>query len=93
MIKFNKGFMKNSSFSLPAYSLYSLIRTFVAYVANSNIPLTPKPGFKPLTDTIKGAYVNGTNTICAAAVQNSDFYLSLTYAFLLIVGGIIINQP
>ena len=99
--------MKGASFSLAAYSLYSLA-TCAAYAADSNVPATPKtpgdtgavtptpaskPGFKPLSEVTKGAYVGGASTICGAAVQSGDFYLGLGCAFLLVVGGIAINRP
>lgn len=42
----------------------------------------PKPGFKPLNEATKGAYV-----------ESGDFYLGLTFALLLVVGGIVINRP
>ena len=53
---------------------------------------TPKPGFKPLTDGTKGAYVGGASAVCGAALQSVDFYLGLACAFLLVVGGIVINR-
>ena len=99
--EFSKGFVKGTSFSLAAYSLYSLT-TSAAYAADSNVPQTApktpgdtgsvqttptsKPGFKPLTDGTKGAYVGGTSAICGAALQSGDFYLGLACAFLLVVG-------
>lgn len=103
--EFTKGFVKGGSFSLAAYSLYSLT-TSAAYAADSNVPApktpgdtgavkqpTPKPGFKPLTEGTKGAFVGGASAICGAALQSGDFYLGLACAFLLVVGGIIINRP
>ena len=54
---------------------------------------TQKPGFKPLTDGTKGAYVGGASAVCGAALQSGDFYLGLACAFLLVVGGIVINRP
>ena len=102
--EFSKGFVKGASFSLAAYSLYSLA-TSAAYAADSNLPKppgdtgavqptpTPKPGFKPLSEGTKGAYVGGASAICGAALQSGDFYLGLACAFLLVVGGIVINRP
>ena len=52
-----------------------------------------KPGFKPLTDGTKGAFVGGASAICGAALQSGDFYLGVACAFLLVVGGIVINRP
>lgn len=54
---------------------------------------TPKPGFKPLTEGPKGAFIGGASAICAAALKSGDFYLGLACAFMLVVGGIIINRP
>lgn len=104
--EFTEGFIKGASFSLAAYSLYSLT-TSAAYAADSNVPApgpkipgdtgaiqpTPKPEFKPLSEGAKGVYVGGASAICGAALQSGDFFLGLTYAFLLVVGGIIINRP
>ena len=122
--EFSKGFVKGTSFSLAAYSLYSLT-TSAAHAADSNVPQTApkapgdtgavqppstpavqppstpavqptptqKPGFKPLTDGTKGAYAGGTSAVCGAALQSGDFYLGLACAFLLVVGGIVINRP
>ena len=106
--EFSKGFVKGASFSLAAYSLYSLT-TSAAYAADSNVPATApktpgdtgavqpaptsKPGFKPVSEGTKGAYVGGASAICGAALQSGDFYLGLACAFLLVVGGIVINRP
>ena len=103
--EFSKGFVKGASFSLAAYSLYSLT-TSAAYAADSNVPgpapqtpgavqptPTPKPGFKPLSEGTKGAYVGGASAICGAALQSGDFYLGIACAFVLVVGGIVINRP
>lgn len=101
--EFSKGFVKGVSFSLIAYFLYSLT-TFATYAEESNIPTTPrdtvaveskptsKPGFKLLTDGTKGTFVGGASAICGAALQSGDFYLGLACAFLLVIGGIIINR-
>jgi hypothetical protein len=53
----------------------------------------PKPGMKPLNEGVKGAFVGGSSAICGAALQSRDFALGLACAFLLVVGGIIINRP
>ena len=107
--EFSKGFVKGASFSLAAYSLYSLA-TSAAYAADSNVPATPKtpgdtgavkptptpaskPGFKPLSEGTKGAYVGGASAVCGAALQSGDFFLGLACAFLLVVGGVVINRP
>lgn len=105
--EFSKGFVKGASFSLTAYYLYSLT-TSAAYAADSNVPETapkipgdpgavqptptPKPGFKPLSKGTKGAFVGGASAICGAALQSGDFYLGVACAFLLVVGGIVINR-
>lgn len=104
--EFAKGFLKGASFSFAAYSLYSL-RTSAAYAADSNVPApqtpgntcavqpapTPKPGFKPLSEAHKGSFVGAASAICGAASQSGDFYLGLAFAFLCVVGGIIIHRP
>ena len=54
---------------------------------------TDKPGFKPLSEGSKGAFIGGSNAICAAALQTGDFFLGLNCAFLLVIGGILINRP
>lgn len=103
--EFTKGFVKGASFSLAAYSLY-LLTTSAAYAADSNVPApgpktpgeavqptpTSKPGFKPISEATRGTFVGGASAICAAALQSGDFYLGLGCAFLLVVGGIIINR-
>ena len=104
--EFTKGFVKGASFSLAAYSLYSLT-TSAAYAADSNVPvpkppgdngpgqqLTPasKPGFTPLNEGMKGAFVGAASGICGVALPSGDFYIGLGCAFLLIIGGIIINR-
>ena len=107
--EFSKGFVKGTSFSLAAYSLYALT-TSPAYAVDSNAsqiaPKTPvdtgtgvvqptpspKPGFKPLADGTRGTYIGGASAVCSAALQSGDFYLGLACAFLLVVGGIVINR-
>lgn len=106
--EFSKGFVKGTTFSLAVYSFY-LLATSAAHAADSNVPATPqtsgdtgavqpaptttKPGFKPLSEGSKGAYVGGASAICGAALQSGDFYLGLACAFLLVIGGIVINRP
>jgi hypothetical protein len=104
--EFTKGFVKGASFSFAAYSLYSLT-TSTAYAADSNVPAPkthgdtgaiqpptpkPKPRFGPLAEGPKGAFVVGASAICGAALQSGDFYLGLACAFMLVVGGIVINR-
>ena len=107
--KFSKGFVKGTSFSLAAYFLHSLTTSAACAAdsnvtqtvpkapgdtgAVKPTPPTQKPGFKPLTDGTKGAYVGGASAICGAALQSGDFYLGLACGFLLVVGGIVINRP
>jgi len=98
--------VKGASFSLAAYSLYSL-STSAACAADSDVPATPKtsgdiravqpapaskPGFKLLSEGTKGAYVGKASAICGAALQSGDF-IGLACAFLLVVEGIVINRP
>ena len=52
-----------------------------------------RPGFRPLNEGPRGAFVGGASAICRAALQNSDFYLGLSCAFLLVVGALVINRP
>jgi hypothetical protein len=105
--EFSKGFVRGVSFSLAAYFLYSLT-TSAAYAAESKVPAkrpktpvdtgavtpkpTSKPGFKPLSEGVKGTFVGGASAICAAAMQSGDFYLGLACALMLVVGGIVINR-
>jgi hypothetical protein len=90
---------------LSAYTLYSLA-TSAAYAADSNVPAptpkdtgavqpapNPKPGMKPLGEGPKGAFVGGASAICGAVLQSGDFALGVACAFLLVLGGIIINRP
>ena len=92
--EFSKGFVKGTSFSLAAYTLYSLT-TSAAYAVDSNGAVQPgpksKPGMKPLGEGPKGAFVGGASAICGAA--NRDYALGLACAFLLVIGGIVINRP
>nr|YP_010283340.1 hypothetical protein MKU01_pgp034 [Psammodictyon constrictum]ULD16459.1 hypothetical protein [Psammodictyon constrictum] len=92
--EFSKGFVKGASFSLSAYTLYSLA-TSAAYAADGIVQPAPnsKPGMKPLGERPKGAFVGGASAICGAALQSRDFVLGAAFAFLLVIGGIIINRP
>lgn len=98
--EFTKGFAKGASFSLAAYSLFSLA-TSAAHAADSNVPAdtgatqpapkpNSKPGLKPLGEGPKGAFIGGASAICGVS---GDFALGLACAFLLVIGGIIINRP
>lgn len=105
--EFRKGFVKGASFSLAAYSLYSMV-TSAAYAADSNIPATTpktpratglvkpaptsKPGFKALSETTKGAFAGGATAICGVALNSGDFFLGVACSFLVVVGFIIINR-
>lgn len=101
--EFSKGFVKGASFSLAASSLY-LLTLSAAYAADVP-PSAPvdagavqpapaaNPGFKPLSEGSEGAFVGGASAICGATLQSGDFYLGLACAFLLVMGGILINRP
>lgn len=52
-----------------------------------------KPGFSPLPEPTKGAFVGGATAICGAALQSRYFYLGFAFAMMLVVGGIVINRP
>jgi len=56
-------------------------------------PTQPGPGFKPLSDGSRGAFIGAVSTICATAAQSRDFLLGLACAGLLVVVGIIVNRP
>jgi hypothetical protein len=100
--EFSKGFGKGISLSLAAYSLY-LLSISAACAADVPAPQNPpgdagavkptsKPSFKPLQDGTKCKFVGGASAVCAATLQSKDFYLGLAFAFLLVVGGIVINR-
>ena len=105
---FSKGFQKGIQISLSMYSVFLLVKSTAtpAYAADvptgttdPNVcpkpgPVVPvtKPGMKPLGDGPKGAFVGGASAICGAALQSGDFALGITFAFLLVIGGIIINR-
>lgn len=101
--EFSKGFIKGASFSLAASSLY-LLTLSAAYAADVPLPApgdagavqpapAVKPEFKPLSEGSKGAFVGGASAICGVALQSGDFCLGLAFAFLLVMGGIVINRP
>lgn len=52
-----------------------------------------KPGHKPLGEGLRGAFVGGASAICGATLQSGDFSLGIACAFLLVIGGIVINRP
>jgi hypothetical protein len=106
---FSKGFQKGMKVSLSVYSIFLLVKSTATPVHAADVPpgtpdsnLCPepkaavpaaKPGMKPLDPGVKGAFVGGASAICGAFFQSGDFALGLTCAFLLVVGGIIINRP
>ena len=106
--EFSKGFVEGTSFSLAAYFLHSLTTSAAcaadsnvtqtvpkapgdtgAVKPTSTPAVQPTPTPKPGT---KSAYVGGTSAVFGAALQSGDFYLGLACAFLLVVGGIVINR-
>ena len=106
--EFRRGFIKGTTFSLTAYSVY-LLTTSVAHASDvpavdTNGPaaapkdtcVAPKPdsrpGFKPLGDGPKGAFIGGASTICATALQTGDFYLGVACSVLLVIGAIVVNR-
>jgi len=105
--EFFKGFKKGTQISLSIYSVYLLV-VASAYAAdscpnpNESVPAkngaaapapTNKPGYKPLSDSTKGAFVGGGTAICGAAIQSGDFILGFCCAGLLVAAGILINRP
>lgn len=106
--EFSKGFVKGASLSFVAYSLYSMTASAARAIdPNVPAPLpknlpdngaavcptpAPRPGFKPLSDGVKGTFIGGASAVCGAALQSGDFALGLGCAFLLVVGGIVINR-
>jgi hypothetical protein len=63
----------------------------------SNIPgpVVPavKPGMKPVTGKVRGMFIGAASTICGAFLQDGDFLIGLSCAFLLVTGAIILNRP
>jgi hypothetical protein len=102
---FSKGFQKGMKVSLSMYSIFLLVKSTTTLVHAAGTPdfnvhpepvvpvAKPKPGMKPLNEKARGAFVGGSSAICGAALQSGDFALGLACAFLLVVGGIIINRP
>ena len=89
--------------SYKIYCFYSLINQIIKSPAQLpgdagapapavNPAPTHKPGFKPLADGTKGAYLGGASAICGTALPSGDFFLGLSCAFLLVVGGIVMNR-
>lgn len=104
-INFKEGFKKGTVTALALYSVYSMT-THAAHALEpikspgpgqvEPAPATApadKPGFKPLGDAPKGAFIVGASAICGAALQSGDFYLGFACAMMLVVGGIVINRP
>jgi hypothetical protein len=98
--EFFRGFKTGTQVSILIYSLYQLTSAKPAHASPADKYPDPnqvapkaKPGHKPLSEGTKGTFVGGASAICAAALQSGDFYLGLACAFLLIIGGIVINRP
>jgi hypothetical protein len=105
---FSKGFQKRMKVSLSMYSIFLLVKSTATLVHAGDVPAGPpdfnvrpeprlvvpvaKPGMKPLNKGVKGAFVGGSSAICGAALQSGDFALGLACAFLLVVGGIVMNR-
>ena len=106
---FSKGFQKGMKVSLSMYSIFLLVKSTTTLVHAVDVPAgtpdfnvcpepgpvvpVPKPGMKPLDGPSRGAFVGGSSAICATALQSGDFALGLACAFLLVVGGIVMNRP
>ena len=106
--EFGRGFRKGMTFSLTVYSVYSLTTSVAhasdvpagdingpaAVPKETSVAPKPdsRPGFKPLGDGPKGAFIGGASTICATALQTGDFYLGLACAGLLVIGAIVVNR-
>ncbi len=103
---FGKGFQKGMKVSLSMYSIFLLVKStahaadvpagtpdFNVYPEPGPVVPVAKPGMKPLNEATKGAFVGGSSAICGAALQSGDFALGLACAFLLVIGGLIINRP
>jgi hypothetical protein len=104
-----KVFKKGMKFSLSMYSIFLLVKSTATLVHAGDVPAgtpyfnvypepgpivpVPKPGMKPLNEGVKGAFVGRSIAICGAALQSGDFTSGLACAFLLVVGGIVINRP
>ena len=97
--EFFRGFKTGTQVSILIYSLYQLTSAKPAHASPADkcpdpnqVAPNAKPGHKPLSETTKGTFVGGSSAICAAALQSGDFYLGVAFAFLLVIGGIIINR-
>jgi hypothetical protein len=106
---FGKGFRKGIKVSLSMYSIFLLVKSTATPVYADDVPAdtqdfdvqpepgpavpAAKPGMKPLNEGVKGAFIGGSSAICGAALQSGDFALGLACAFLLVIGGIVINRP
>ena len=106
--EFSKGFRTGAKISLFTYGIYLLLRADIAHASDScpdpgqiappanqgvaqPAPVQNlKPGFKPLNEGIRGTLVGGVGSI---ALQSGDFLLGLSCAFLLVIGGIVVNRP
>ena len=104
--EFSKGFVQGSSIAIGVSFFYSLaFGTFAAHATDGGAPApagdtcpgavapVSKPRFKPLSDGVKGTFVGGAGAICTGALQSGDFLLGLACAFLLVLGGILMNRP
>lgn len=104
--EFSRGFATGINISVAVYSVYSLFAPKAAYALepivkpDSTVPEgTPaqaapaQPGFKPLSDGSRGAFIGAVSMICATAAQSGDFLLGLACAGLLVIGGIVVNRP
>lgn len=105
--EFCRGFRTGTKISLSVYFAYLFLATTahakdscpdpgqVAPPAN-NGAVQPKPNdrprFKPLSEGTKGTFLGGASAICAAALQSGDFFLGLSCAALLVIGGILVNR-
>ena len=64
-------------------------------VDTGSVAPVPTPNFRPLGDGPKNRFLGGAIGIFLTKLKNGnfDFYLGLSFAFVLVIGGIIINQP
>lgn len=98
--EFWRGFKTAAKFSILMYVSYQLTKANSAHASdkfpdsNQVVP-SPKPGHKPLSETTKGTVVAGTTAICASvhqSLQSVDFYVGLSFGFLLVLSGLIMNR-
>jgi hypothetical protein len=102
---FNKGFRKGMKVSFSLYSIFLLIKYTATPVHAADVPefntcpepeaVVPvvRPGMQPLNEVVKGAFVGGSTTVCAAFFQSGDFLIGLACAILVVTGAIVINKP